>query len=173
MTQSRDPRDVEDLFEADDNLLIIARDLIIVDIDCKPGGKHNGYETLGQYPALPLTPCSSTPSGGQHHFFSMAGAPSDFLDTNRYGATLPGIDIRRGPGHYVVAAPSWIADAEDGLVREYTWMLAPWDYPLAPAPGWLFDALRKPEPKPGHEALLRKTRAQLLRRLGGAASTAS
>ena len=98
--------------------------LLVLDIDGDQGkasiqGKH-----------LPPTVTCLT-GNGTHYYFTGTGRC-------RVGIR-PGIDIR-GSGGYVIAAPSI---HPSGAVYSWADDLSPDDIPLAPAPAWLTDALRR------------------------------
>ena len=108
------------------------RVIICVDVD-----NHNpaqlGADTIHDledaYGALPDTWSAITGSGGQHLMFTV---PSTAGIRNDAGRLLgPGVDIR-GDGGQIVVAPTIHPNG-----RPYEWETAPWDQPIAAAPGWL------------------------------------
>lgn len=107
----------------------------VLDIDVKHG--VDGLATLAsletEHNPLPATWRTRTPSGGLHLWFAQ---PVARRLRNRVGF-LPGLDVRTDGGS-VAVPPSRRADGA------YTWLIAPWDRPLADAPGWLLDAIDPP-----------------------------
>ena len=112
------------------------RHIICVDID-----NHNpaqlGADTIRDlqdaYGELPDTWSAITGSGGQHLLFTV---PPDAGIRNDAGRLLgPGVDIRGGGGQIVVE-PTIHPNG-----RPYAWETAPWDIPIADAPGWLIALL--------------------------------
>ena len=81
---------------------------------------------------LPTTRTSQTPRGGLHLFFGIAA--DEPMPANRT-AVLPRIDVR-GEGGYVIVPPSRRSDG-----REYVWLGAGLEEPLAPAPPALLDLI--------------------------------
>ena len=112
-----------------------------LDIDTPEGHDADGHASLraliGQHGALPHTVASVSPTGSMHFYFRW---PSDGGPEirNSAGAIAPGIDTR-GEGGMVIAPPSVKPDG-----RTYVWLpgCAPWDVPVADAPGWLLDSVR-------------------------------
>lgn len=96
-----------------------------LDKDTDKGGDLSLEELLAKHGPLPETPEQRTGSGGSHYLFAM---PASAV-TNRV-CFAPGLDTR-GDGGYIVVAPSV---NNKGM---YTWIVAPDDIPLAPAPAWL------------------------------------
>lgn len=111
--------------------------LFVVDLDTENG---HGTDGLGSFYhlvdvfGLPETVKAETPSGGQHLYFK---APADFQVKSTSGRFLPGVDIR-GEGGMVLAAPS----VKPG-VGVYKWINPPGTCPVAEAPEWLLDEVRK------------------------------
>jgi hypothetical protein len=116
--------------------------IFVLDIDDKEHSR--GYDTLNdletQHSPLPETLTVITGSGGNHLYFTH---PADQLIRNDAGRRLgPGLDIR-GEGGQVVAPGS---THPNGTTYEFdieTEHLEP-----APAPQWLLDLLKDPEPTP-------------------------
>lgn len=113
--------------------IVVSSDFCVLDVDPDRGGA----ESLASLGTLPTTPTATTPSGGQHVFFSTGGRPPkttiDFL---------PGLELR-AEGLHVAAPP------EAGRI----WLpgLAPWQVPMAPLPesirSLLTHARRKNDPR--------------------------
>jgi putative DNA primase/helicase len=99
----------------------------VLDVDIGTGGPETLRRLEAQHGALPDTWRARTGSGGEHVFFQA----DDDRVRNSAGQVAPGLDIR-GSGGYVVLAPSPHRSGE-----RYEWLAAPWQGPLAPAPGWL------------------------------------
>jgi hypothetical protein len=125
------------------------RNIFAVDIDTHDDDA-NGYDTIEQLEAthgeLPDTVTSITGSGGAHQLYQApAGAIIRNQQTNgqRIG---PGVDVR-GDGGQIVVAPTIHPDTK----RAYMWATgrAPWQHPIADAPGWLLDVVtERPAPTP-------------------------
>ena len=110
--------------------------LLVIDIDNKEGQK--GYESLKQLEALhgslPGTYTVTTP-GGLHIYFRY---PLDAGITIGAGALGPNLD-HRGEGGYVIAEGSVLSDDVQYAGCN--------DAPIAEAPAWLIDLLKKKETK--------------------------
>lgn len=115
------------------------RVLFAIDIDTHDEDA-NGYDTIEtlevEYGPLPDTVTSNTGSGGQHQIFA---APNGTVIRNQQNAGQrigPGVDVR-GDGGQIVVAPTIHPDTR----RPYEWSAgrAPWEHPVAEAPGWLLD----------------------------------
>lgn len=104
------------------NIGMTLENLVVVDIDPRNGGDP---ESL---PAMPDTCFAKTGGGGWHYLFR--------AETNvRYNAKpSPGIDVKTGPGAYIVVEPSIHASGE-----RYCWLdeSEPWGMTPAIAPAWL------------------------------------
>jgi hypothetical protein len=100
--------------------------LVVLDVD---GAK--GRTSLSCRPVPPTVRVFT--GHGEHHYFEH---PGQCTIKNAVGLA-PGLDIR-ADGGYVVAPPSLHASG-----RNYAWAdgCVPGEVELAPAPGWLFDAL--------------------------------
>lgn len=105
---------------------------LIVDVDPRHGGDRTWAELVATHGALPETPHAFTGGGGDHWFFA---APTFEVK----GKPWPGVDIKTGPGAYVVAPPSRHASG-----ARYAWGPAPWEVRPAPLPSWLAALLAKP-----------------------------
>jgi hypothetical protein len=104
--------------------------LLVVDVD-HPAGLDALEAEHGE---LPATRTHSTGSGGTHHLYRY---PVGERFGNSSGDLPDGLDIR-GEGGYIVAPPSV-------FTRPYTVLD---DAPLADAPEWLLEALRRPHSAP-------------------------
>ena len=110
--------------------------LFVLDVDPKNGGRESLAKLIEEHAEFPVTPQQLTGSDGDHYFFA---APEDFDVLNSASKLGAGIDVRGGGGQ-VVVAPSVSAKGA------YRWIVEPWNTPLAPAPEWLLELLRrKPE----------------------------
>ena len=141
-----------------------ASQLVAIDCDPAPTGdpEQHGlktFERLAQAAGhhLPITVSQQTlRPGGRHFIFCARNAPADWLGpdrSRRWRVKLePGIDVR-GPGAYVVASPSRVCRGK-GTAGEYRWLpgQGPDIIRPAPAPAWLFEALRKPRPTTSQRA---------------------
>lgn len=110
----------------------------VLDIDGSRG--QESLERLeAEHGELPETVTQRTGSGGTHYLFAL---PEGGSVGNSASKIAPGIDVR-GDGGQIVVAPSVSAKGA------YSWVLAPWEYEVAPAPAWLLERLRaKPAPAP-------------------------
>lgn len=114
-------------------------------------GKESGFFMVGpdgqsgidalaelerQHGPLPKTPRLRSGGGGQHYYFRW---PADGKIKNARNHNGLPIDVR-GAGGYVVAPPSLHTSG-----NAYTWEVLPDEAPLADAPDWLLDWLRKPK----------------------------
>ncbi len=108
--------------------LAIPEGYVVVDID----PRHNGWDTIrelkSQGQSFPVTRRVATGSGGKHLYFKV---PEDLSLRPSLGR---GIDIKRAGKGYVIAPPS------PGYRLEV-------DVPIADAPDWLLDTLRRPNLK--------------------------
>lgn len=116
---------------------------VVVDLDAaKPEkGSPDGLTSLLSWAAeqgvpadelevLTQTVTSQTPSGGLHILFAQ---PPDLEVPSVAGVLAPGVDLR-GAGGQIVAPPSSCHPTSPG---SYTWLRAPWAFPLLPVPHWL------------------------------------
>jgi hypothetical protein len=108
----------------------------VLDVDVDTGGTRSLTLLEQEHGTLPDTWRARTGSGGEHVFFHA----DDDRVRNSAGQVWPGLDIR-GAGGYVVLAPSPHRSGS-----RYQWLRAPWEGPLASAPGWL-DILALQRPK--------------------------
>jgi len=106
-----------------------ASGIVVVDLD-----GEDGIATWGRLieQGSPRTAVAQTGSGGWHVFYALPPGERARNTARRLG---PGIDTR-GDGGYVVAAPS--VHPSGG---RYAWRR---DIPLAAAPAWLLEAVRRP-----------------------------
>jgi hypothetical protein len=104
-----------------------------------PDGLAAWHDLAAAHDYKPTTHAHISPRGGRHLLFAY---PADLVVTNSPGALPPGIDVR-GSGGYVIAPPSRMADG-----REYRLEQPEFAFFHEPAPSWLLDLLRKPEPAP-------------------------
>jgi hypothetical protein len=112
--------------------------LVVVDIDPRNGGS---VESL---PELPDTCYARTGGGGYHYLYRAQ-------DGVRYpGHPATGVDVKTGPGAYIVVEPSIHESGE-----RYGWLdeSEPWTTKPAPAPQWLSKPASPPTPsQPGQIA---------------------
>lgn len=100
-----------------------ANDLLVLDIDIKPG-QPSGWDTINnQGLQLPDTLSQKTLNGGSHYFFKY---PKDGKKYGNKVRFLPGLD-RRGEGGYVF----------------YYGVGTDWSKPILEAPAWLLDEKEK------------------------------
>lgn len=112
-----------------------ASGFFVLDVDPDGDGPATLARLIEEHGELPHTPQALTGSGGSHFLFALP----DFEITNSAGKLGPGLDTR-GNGGQIVVAPSVSAKGA------YRWIVEPWNTPLAPAPDWLLELLRrKPE----------------------------
>jgi hypothetical protein len=118
-------------------LALKASGLVAVDVDPRHGGDETLLALLEMHGRLPRTVQSLTGGGGVHFLF------------NRPGGELSGGTDKLGPGvdmivnGYIVVPPSNHAAGHD-----YRWAAgrAPGEVPVADAPQWVVDAIRKHPP---------------------------
>ena len=103
----------------------------VLDVDGDEGAAEIKRQEKTHGP-LPRTVESITGSGGRHLLFRLP----DFEVPNRT-KFLPGLDIR-GNGGLIVAPPSIHLSG-----NRYAWHVSPEEAPIAPAPAWLLQELRK------------------------------
>ncbi|WP_153721776.1 bifunctional DNA primase/polymerase [Sporosarcina cascadiensis] len=118
--------------------------IFVLDVDIH---KVDGRETLRElektHGPLPDTIESITGSGGSHYFFNYQEGIGNKVNFQ------PGLDIR-GDGGYIVAAPSV---HETGSCYEWELSSRPLEIPIADAPRWLTDLLKKQNHLPGGNAI--------------------
>lgn len=103
------------------------RELVVVDIDPRHGGKQSIRALEKKHGSLPETLIACTGGGGWHPYF-LGELPNS---TGKLGV---GLDIR-GTGGYVVAPPSLHKSG-----NRYAWCGDP-NTPIAPLPQWIADEL--------------------------------
>ena len=103
----------------------------VLDVDGDEGAAEVARQE-GRHGPLPRTVESITGGGGRHLFFQLP----DF-EVGNHTRFLPGLDIR-GNGGLIVAPPSNHLSGS-----RYAWRVAPGKVPIAPAPAWLLEELRK------------------------------
>ncbi|PIC75034.1 bifunctional DNA primase/polymerase [Sporosarcina sp. P17b] len=109
--------------------------IFVLDVDIhKVDGRETLKELEEQHDQLPETIQSITGSGGNHYLFNYQSGIGNKVNFR------PGLDIR-GDGGYVVVAPSV---HESGSCYEWELSSRPLDVPIADAPEWLTNLLKKP-----------------------------
>ena len=113
----------------------VRSNLIVLDVDADRGGDRALAELEDRYGPLPATVRAVT-GKGEHLYFSHPGRRI----SNSSDEIAEGLDIR-GDGGYVVAPPSLHANG-----RSYAWEDGhnPREISVAPPPGSLLDAIRRP-----------------------------
>jgi hypothetical protein len=100
----------------------------VIDID----PRHNGWDTIRDLKTrghnFPVTRRVATGGGGKHLYFKVPA------DVNLRSSLGEGVDVKRAGKGYVISPPS------PGYVLEA-------DVPIAEAPSWLIDTLRRPDLK--------------------------
>jgi hypothetical protein len=106
--------------------------LLVVDVDPERHGDDELRALTEQYGPLPHTPIALTGGGGEHYYL---GSPGGITNHSPF----TGIDIR-GDGGFVVAPGSIHVSG-----RTYEWEASSHlaDTPIAPAPRWFLDRLRR------------------------------
>lgn len=105
----------------------------VLDIDPEHDGLASMAALVAEHGALPQTWVAQTGSGGYHYAFEL---PEDFeVKNDQSGHVGPGLDVR-GKGGQIVAPPSVSGKGP------YTVVV---DAPIAPAPAWLLELVKKPE----------------------------
>ena len=139
-TASREVAQVEDWWSKHPNSNLgiatgVTSNLIVLDVDCDRGGDRALAELEHRYGPLPPTVRAVT-GRGEHLYFRHPGGRVP----NSNDKIARGLDIR-GDGGHVVAPPSLHASG-----RSYAWRddHDPREISVAPPPGWLLDALRRP-----------------------------
>ena len=111
--------------------------LVVLDLDSY---KPNYDAELVKSFNLPVTPCQQTASGGRQYFFAYPKG-KEIKNAVCIGTKDSGIDIR-GDGGMVIAPPTVTS------YGEYSWIVSPFDTPLAELPPKLLEMLvadSKPE----------------------------
>lgn len=119
--------------------------LLVIDLDVKTDdGLANWYALGAAHAGWTDTAVVSTPSGGEHWYFTLEPG---WAIRNSAGRLAAGIDVR-ADGGYVVAPPSQTPSGPYDATN---------DHPAAPAPDWLIALLRQP-PRPRVPLLPDRTR---------------
>lgn len=102
--------------------------IIVLDIDGPEGmASIEGKE-------IPPTPCVRTGRGGLHYYYRHPG-----FETGNWAGKLPGVDFR-GDGGLVILPPSVHPNG-----KLYEWLISPSDAPLASAPAWFLELIKRAE----------------------------
>lgn len=104
----------------------------VLDIDPDAGGMESMAQLVAEHGAMPETFVAQTGSGGYHYLFAL---PEFEVRNDQSGRVGKGIDVR-GQGGQIVIAPSRSGKGD------YTVVV---DAPIAPAPAWLLEKVRKDE----------------------------
>lgn len=118
------------------NIGVLCDDMIVIDVDTKKAGVEATAALLDLGVDL-FTLTVSTPSGGQHVYYSGPAV------ANRVGKLGPGLDVRSFHG-YVIAPGSWLDPAipsNKGIGGNYTLEI---DAPVAEAPAHLIERCGQP-----------------------------
>jgi putative DNA primase/helicase len=107
--------------------------LLVLDID--PGGDEALDALMNKHGPLPPTREQATPRGGRHVLLRVP-ADAELGNSTRGIGSPEGLDVRAGVKGYIVVSPS--RNGSGG----YRWTNS---LPIADAPGWLMDALARPE----------------------------
>lgn len=121
----------------------LCSNLFVLDLDVS-NGKDGGAALERHGIIIPVnTVCAQTQSGGYHYYFRFPEGLEHSTGTDLFEKES-GIDIR-GDGGFVISPPSQIKGGGG-----YSWIVSPYDYPLAPLPEALLKkimvARNKPEP---------------------------
>lgn len=115
--------------------------IFVVDLDTAEGRGADAADGVGnfarladQHGGIPETVEATTPSGGKHLYFNW---PDSLVVRSSASKLLPGVDIR-GDGGLVLAPPS----VKPG-VGVYAWIRSPETTPIADAPEWLLEEIRR------------------------------
>lgn len=108
----------------------------VLDIDPKGGGLETMAALVAEHGELPATFVVRTGSGGYHYYWAR---PDFVVKNDQSGHAGAGVDVR-GEGGQVVAAPS---ESDKGVYTVIS------DNPVAPAPQWLLDLVRKEDRSTG------------------------
>ena len=115
----------------------VASGIWVLDIDTDKGGGETMAALVAEHGKLPETWVAQTGSGGYHYAWNL---PTDFAVKNdQSGHAGQGVDVR-GEGGQIVAPPS---ESDKGPYRVL------FDRPVADAPQWLLDLVRKEDKDPG------------------------
>jgi hypothetical protein len=118
-----------------------ASSAFILDVDTAEakGGAESLVKLSDRYGPPPRTPTVRTGSNGVHYYFAYPG----FDVKNSASEVASGFDIKSRGGFAVAPSPS----SHPRTGRQYTWLIAPWEAPVALAPAWLLNAVRPPPPR--------------------------
>lgn len=120
-----------------------------LDIDPEKGGNETLEALIAEHGPLPHTARQRTGSGGTHYLFKMIPGLR-----NSAGRLGKGLDTR-GDGGQIVVSPSTSGKGH------YTWIVKPWQCPIAEAPPWLVELLKRPavplSPRPNASTTVRGT----------------
>ncbi|MGW6033128.1 bifunctional DNA primase/polymerase [Gordonia terrae] len=110
----------------DANLAVAVPDgVLVIDIDLdKPVAARTITDLESQYGPLPATRTVRTPKGGLHYYYSVPA------EVRWRGIAGPGVDLRAGGRHYVLAPPSRIGTARYEYLDSDEWTPAA-DLPLS------------------------------------------
>ena len=113
----------------------------MVDVDPRNGGDASLAALAAKGRVLPPGPRQRTGNGGWHYFFK-----ADPRIGGSKGRLGRGIDVK-STGGYIVVAPSWIRQSDNGPGGPYTWEVSPFDVAVPRMPIWLTTMLCPP-PRP-------------------------
>lgn len=119
--------------------------IVAVDVEGEQHGGIDGWQSLTRFLGgePPATWTARTARGGLHLYYRRPPGTAWLKGAVK---VLPGVDLR-ADGNYVVAPPSVIQPTGDHPGGEYSWIRAPWDFPLAECPAWVVElASRTPQP---------------------------
>lgn len=136
----------------DANIGLTLGGLVVLDEDPRNGGD---LDALGQ--ELPETCVARTGSGGRHFLYRAR-------EGVRYpGHAAPGIDVKSGPGAFIVVEPSRHLSGQT-----YCWLdeSEPWNVPPVLAPAWLHE-VQTTVPQGGPSAVTEGGRNATLTSIGG------
>lgn len=120
----------------------------VLDVDPEKDGNAKLEALCAANSQLPKTYTVMTGSGGAHYYFLL---PEGMSVSNSRGKLPGGLDIR-GDGGQVVAPPS-VTDKGQYIVLD--------DVPIADAPAWLLDLIRREAPKPVQPSGIERTDVEL------------
>lgn len=132
-----DLNEVRAMFGDDASLTIglaVPDGIIIIDTDPRNGGNETMKALRSEHgrSAFPRTLTAKTGGGGEHRWYTVADD-----ETRLRGKLGTGVDVKRAGKGYVIAPPS-VSDS-----GAYEWTN---DADMVPAPEWMLELLRRPEP---------------------------